>query len=1405
MILKVLQSKKVKIIFIGLVVIFSLSLYLLYLNNESLLEKAKYKIIASLEEELNTKIKVDNIAVKGLNKVVISDVSIKDSYSNKLLETKKVEVSYSAINLILRAFNPLDSIERITIKNPKILIQQKEDWNYSFLINKGSEKENNSSYNINFPIYIEDGKLNYKTAKLKEELININGKFILGDSFLFDFKTKLSSLSDEELELKGTIKDDSYKGQVVFDKVNLSELKKKLNYSKLDGISLVGDLNGVAKFEGDFAKDPDYSIAIILNNGSINKDKTEIKDVKGNVGINKYGIKINQLSAKYKDLPIIVKGEIFNWNNSQLNLEYGIKKFSMEKIKELFAADDLQAEGYAEVNGTIKGTLNNPNITGQLSMGEGHISGIDINNLDSDFYYKDKVINLEKLSLGYGQGIVSGSGTITFDDGINYIFSTKVNGVNVSSINSFFDDNIEAMGTLSGNAMISGIGIDKNKLNILGNISVKDGSIKDYNFNNLESNFWLTDGKLSLNNLEVTRPDSTANLAGVVSLNGELNLSVQADNIILKDLKEIHGLDSLKGALSVDGEIKGNLNNPIVKGQFNLADLRYKEINLDEAFGKINLIDNILYLEDIALPSLSSNLSGNINFQSNLSKIVLDTDTIEADKLLSSLNIDLPISGIVKGRTRITSIYPRLSLEGNLILNGGTIFEQNFDQADLNFAYQDGDFIINNSKIKYNNDILVADGSYSNKRVEVDFISNDLTLANINYYNFNSLGIVGSAKVEGRVYGPISKLKVAGKLNSDNIKVNAKPIGNLSAKINYKEDNLYLTDLILEDEDNYYKIDGSLNLKDKLINSLLVNVKEGNLSYINQFLPFDLDLPYGVVGQVRANGAFSRPILNLDLHVSNDQGIGYLDLKGDYDTKGIVDLDLLAKEFNFTPINNLDLLPYNLGGKINLTGKATGNINSLNLDSNIKIIDGTLDEFNYEELTGELKLSDGRKVVIDQLLRVKGNNIVKAKGKVPLIPKEGFDLNVELVEGNLSLLPLVLDDIESASGKGKANIHVGGSLKKPILTGKAEIISGNISYPKLLDRDIKNLSGKINLTNKEISVGNVKGDYGEGDFSLEGSINLEGFRPKDYNLEFIGNDIFFEHGFWKGYNDAEIEIKGPFNEPLIKGQLLVRDTNLDLSFDWPMSDKKGDSLISPKFDIEIIPGKNVRIGNNNIDILIQTGALNLRSGEQGIELTGQLDSGNGQVNYYNTEFELETGTANFMKYSLIPNLKIKATTQIDDTTIYLNLDGLATQMDFNLSSKPELTEDEIITLLTHQGSIKNFLEKDYQGALVSEVWRLIDEELQIELISKVEESFEKSLNLDQFRIKSILSGEPRIELNKFITDNLMLKYKQTFGIEEEQTYGFEYHFSEGFDKLRFDGYYNNKGEYKLGLETTIPF
>ena len=149
-------------------------------------------------------------------------------------------------------------------------------------------------------------------------------------------------------------------------------------------------------------------------------------------------------------------------------------------------------------------------------------------------------------------------------------------------------------------------------------------------------------------------------------------------------------------------------------------------------------------------------------------------------------------------------------------------------------------------------------------------------------------------------------------------------------------------------------------------------------------------------------------------------------------------------------------------------------------------------------------------------------------------------------------------------------------------------------------------------------------------------------------------------------------------------------------------------------------------------------------------------------------------------------------------------------MDFRLGSSPEMSEEEIIRMLTLRSSYR-------AGEGGVNTADLLSIGLQMSVLSEVEDTVKNLLHLDVLRL-SYGSGalftskeeaaarknddEYNVEFGKYINDRVLLRYVQGLGsASDKRRYGIQYDFSD-----RFGISYDREGKNHIfGVEARIRF
>ena len=200
----------------------------------------------------------------------------------------------------------------------------------------------------------------------------------------------------------------------------------------------------------------------------------------------------------------------------------------------------------------------------------------------------------------------------------------------------------------------------------------------------------------------------------------------------------------------------------------------------------------------------------------------------------------------------------------------------------------------------------------------------------------------------------------------------------------------------------------------------------------------------------------------------------------------------------------------------------------------------------------------------------------------------------------------------------------------------------------------------------------------------------------------------------------------------------------------------------------------------------------------------------GTVNYLKTVFNIRECELDFNTFdTFFPNITFAADTKLVKTTIYLTVNGSLKERPLKLTSSPEMSETEIMQLLT----LRENFERGGDNNIEAGDLLLIG--LQMSFLSEIEGAVRKTFGFDRFSIsrgsgsafdnKTELRDrheeEYNVQMGKYISDNLMVKYTRGIGGDNINRYGLQYDFNERISSsLEKEG-----NSYIFGIEARWRF
>jgi len=374
-----------------------------------------------------------------------------------------------------------------------------------------------------------------------------------------------------------------------------------------------------------------------------------------------------------------------------------------------------------------------------------------------------------------------------------------------------------------------------------------------------------------------------------------------------------------------------------------------------------------------------------------------------------------------------------------------------------------------------------------------------------------------------------------------------------------------------------------------------------------------------------------------------------------------------------------------------------------------------------------------RQTRLDQIFKTAGfheikgsiDGHVKSKGKInPALPRE-------MVEG-----------LKRATGKLTGNATLNGSLEKPDFD--VVITLEGLGYPlPQAGTSISNLNGKIKILDDVLEIENMVADLDKGNLSIKGKIGLQEYTPVKADIRFKGNNIALELPDMAQIKfNSDLAFSGTREKSDLSGTLLMmkglyyKDFTFDLA--EALNDKKRTSSM-PKdkdtTDFPLIENTSLNIDvdykepfvvDNNLAYILIEPDINISGTAASPIITGRARILEGTVTYLKKEFKIEKGIIDFTDpYKIDPYIDLAAKTQIRNWTIFLELSGKTDNLKFNLSSKPEETQQDIMSLL-----IAGKTTKELGGSTKGAYTKILADKA-TEIIGK---NVETSTPLDSFKI-----------------------------------------------------------------------
>jgi hypothetical protein len=299
-------------------------------------------------------------------------------------------------------------------------------------------------------------------------------------------------------------------------------------------------------------------------------------------------------------------------------------------------------------------------------------------------------------------------------------------------------------------------------------------------------------------------------------------------------------------------------------------------------------------------------------------------------------------------------------------------------------------------------------------------------------------------------------------------------------------------------------------------------------------------------------------------------------------------------------------------------------------------------------------------------------------------------------DANLGILQGFMRDLRS-SGQADLSAAITGPLDRPIFSGEASIAGGRIRHFSL-PHALEALNGRVAFDATGLRLDDLTARLGGGLVRFGGRIAMQGYRPGEFNLTAVGQDmrLRYPEGF-RSVIDADLSLRGPFEAPVLGGTVNVRSSvwsrRIEASGNFlefvgratPVGPGAAPTTLPLRFDVRLIAPSTLRI-DNNLARIVSSADLALRGTYDKPLVFGRAEIERGEVTFEGKRYVVTHGTIDFSNPNRIePFFDMEAETRVrvpgQTYTVTLNAVGTFNRFQWGLNSDPPLPTVDVLAML----------------------------------------------------------------------------------------------------------------------------
>ena len=1425
----------------------------LYSRTASFMEQAGVMAGDALSGALGVEVDVGKVEVGSLSELAIHDLTIYDKQANRIARADLARVGFRLFSSLEDLSEPSRVVKEITLSGVEAELVEREDrsWNVADLASSGTGETA-----FHGTIRLEDARVTVRARGREVVLTDVAGTADCADYPVIKAEVA-ASCEGAALEATGTYRKERQILNVAVRDAELSAFLPLLPDGILpEGVTVEGGhvseahiagqyYGSVLSYTGDAAFDEGR--AVVLG--------TKVEHIAGTAAFTDAEALLHA-SAEAAGQKASVRGKVLmSGGEPLLQLVASSDAFDPSAIR-----TDLPYAGAAAFTASITGAASDPTVDGTVQVGAGAVMDIPFSAASAHVRYHGGHVYVEDLHASALGGEVSGEAALAAGD-LSYTAHARAAGVDLAALHSYFPETADLAGRVSLDVGASGVGTETAGRKVYGSVELAGGSYKQLPIERANASLYLDGDSLRIDYASLRLPNGTSlGLEGTVEDGHRLDLAFYGGHVDLSLVQTLVPEADMTGLGDFAGTVHGDAENPQVDFKFTASNGTLFKQPFDSVRLKAGGSLAGLVIEDFSLMHGGKQrwyVDGSVGLAGER-RIDLRVDTVgvRAENLAALVAPDEPITGNVDNTIRFTGTLDNPHAVGYIHFYRGSYQGVLLSGMDGDYTLEDGilrlqDFHIFSPWV----DVDVNGTVNRAGALDIDAQIHEIDMARV--ASKFPYPVSGTGVFAGHVGGTLKAPTFQGLLRAQSVTLNDQEITNLSGNLDYDAGALRLSQLAFQQGEGTWELEASVDLNSHAMAGE-VFIDSADLSALCAILNQKNDMIEGrLSGKATIGGTYDSPaftaeasvaqgtVAGYDVHDMNvrahmDGGVLYLDsLEGKQGgsgtlsatgsaavgsgTAGRLQGSLHAESLALGIFAKAGGIATPVTGTADLDAKLGGTLGNPSADVTLLARDGGFGGAAFDRMEGDLALKNGL-ITVDSLRvqkSIDGKSYeASAKGVVPLRALtaksteelddyERIRLTVSLGNADLSLLPVLSKQVDWAMGATNGEIEITGTLAHPFANGSIVVPEGAMKL-SFLETPITDMVMRLDFHDNVMTVREFSGKMGSGTYAANGEIVLDGLTPSHYEGSFVAQGLDVRSEFFRGPIDAAVKVSETevFGRrmPLLSGSLNLHDCVISVP---TIPDTSGD-LPALALDFDVNAGDRVHAYSSHLYDMYLKGQAHFGGTMAHPKTQGTISvRRGGTVTYLKNVFSVREGAAYFNQFdTFLPSISFFADTRLSRTRVFLSLKGRLDAMEFGLTSSPEMSQEEILRMLT--------LRNDYgngESALSAE--DILVAGLQMSVLADVEDTVKNLLLLDRFTVSSgngslfsTTESESKsdrdlyhVEMGKYLSDKVMLRYSQGIAGDSTSRVGVQYDFDDRYG-ISFD---KENGGYVVGAEIRIRF